>query len=331
MPPEMHAQSSGQIDLRPLVEAYQRRRAETPELTFEIAAPMPILTPAPARAARPPIWLLATSAFALVAATVAVTLIVIQLRGHAEIRIAVAVPGPATPATSASPHAAAEPAAPVEPIAVAQPVALAVASPAAADEASATDAEPAARSRRATATSPVSTDASDVVETVEATEPAAAPESTAIAAEPTPAPADVAPAPAAPPSAPATTAAVAEAGSCDELSCLVDPSAACCKKSAPAAANDTADTSDRPAALSRDDIATGLAPVLGRIESCGDKHGFSGAAPIKLRIAADGSVRSASTAVGTPEFRACIAERAALARFAVTRDGVTIRYPVVIP
>jgi hypothetical protein len=138
-----------------------------------------------------------------------------------------------------------------------------------------------------------------------------------------------------------TPAPAANAGNCDELTCLVDPNAACCAKqkakgSAAATSPDSGTGGDAttvepslPKTLTREEIDAGLRPVRGRIEACGDRHGFTGAATIKLRVSASGTVLDSSISAGTPEFQACLVEKVRLARFAPTQDGSSIRFPLV--
>jgi len=122
----------------------------------------------------------------------------------------------------------------------------------------------------------------------------------------------------------------AAANACDAVMCLVDPNAACCKKQdsdevdAP-----TEPVESLPTKLSSREVNAGISPIRGRLLSCGDRHGFSGTARLRLVIKANGRVDRAAVATGSPEFRECLVGVAAKARFARTQRGLTVYYPVV--
>jgi len=160
--------------------------------------------------------------------------------------------------------------------------------------------------------------------------PAAEPET---AAKPEAAPEPAPPAVAEPKPTPAPTRKATASTTCDEVTCLVDPSGACCKSlgvatktsSKPAAAVDE----DLSETLTRADLNAGLRSHRGRIESCADRHQFSGTATVKLRVDANGRVTSAATTSGTPEFQSCLRSRIKTARFPKTKNGASLRYPFV--
>lgn len=131
----------------------------------------------------------------------------------------------------------------------------------------------------------------------------------------------------APPPAPAKPDPVGAEQGCDEVGCLVEPNRECCKQ-AGAAQNAAEDRSAFPSTLSRGDLDTGMAAVKGRIEACGTKHEFRGVALLKLRVTEAGKVKRVSVKEGPSEFRRCVAGAAKKAAFPKTQEGGTFPYPV---
>lgn len=343
------AKSSGEIDLRALASAYDRAQdVVRDEESFELAAaPLPLLVPrAASEHGRPGALWLGIGALLLMTTTVAITVTVVTLRRQPE-TAAVATPpraplplAGATVTSSPAPVGRAPATAPAvaqAPIAapavagdapVASPVAAAVAAPVAATAGAPRQPKSIEARSRDTAASVAGEQVASAREQIAApVEPSASPETAAAT------PAEATPTPTPTPATPAATAAIAPSTSCDELTCLVEPDAPCCRRASTAAARAEAAAAaspELPSALSRAQIETALRPLRGRLQSCADRHAFAGTATIKLRIAADGAVRGASVAGGTPDFGSCAGELVAQARFPATQDGVSVRYPLIL-
>lgn len=132
------------------------------------------------------------------------------------------------------------------------------------------------------------------------------------------------------PQAAAPAAAETASAQCDEVLCLLEGKG-CCGKAASVkkpSVDEGIDTS-LPEDLSRSDISEGLAPISGRLNSCGVRAGLMGATTFKLKISAEGRVQSASTQSGDDAFRACAETILKKAKFAKTQRGASLSYPVI--
>ena len=122
-------------------------------------------------------------------------------------------------------------------------------------------------------------------------------------------------------------------GSCDEVTCLVDPGKACCKKynkkSSSSSSSSSSSNSNLPESPSRSDITKGIGAVRGRVTSCGDKHGGKGTVKVKIKIGSNGKVQSAAASGGGSELRSCVASAVKRASFPKTQKGVSVTYPFV--
>jgi len=118
---------------------------------------------------------------------------------------------------------------------------------------------------------------------------------------------------------------------CDEVLCLIEGKGCCGKTAAmkPTASAPKVDMS-RPKDLSRRDIADGLSPITGRLNTCGLKAGLEGAVTIKLKISAEGKVLSSSANKGDEGFKSCVNGILKKAQFAKTQRGASLSYPVVL-
>ena len=131
-----------------------------------------------------------------------------------------------------------------------------------------------------------------------------------------------------PPKEPADTG-----GSCDEVTCLVDPGKACCRKynkgSSSSSSSSSSKNSNLPEKPTRSDITSGIGKVRGRVTSCGDKHGGKGTVKVKMKIGGDGKVKSADASGGGSALRSCVTSAVKRAKFKKTQKGMTVTYPFV--
>tara|TARA_R110002096_G_scaffold434832_5_gene658248 strand:+ start:51645 stop:53444 length:1800 start_codon:yes stop_codon:yes gene_type:complete len=120
-------------------------------------------------------------------------------------------------------------------------------------------------------------------------------------------------------------------GGCDEVTCLVDPGAACCRKTKPKTTSNTSSSSNSnlPSSPAKSDISKGISKVKGRVMSCGDKHGGKGTVKVKIKIGGNGKVQSATASGGGSSLRSCIASAVKRATFSKSQKGVTVNYPFV--
>ena len=121
-------------------------------------------------------------------------------------------------------------------------------------------------------------------------------------------------------------------GSCDEVTCLVDPGAACCRKfksKSSSSASSSSSNSNLPSSPTKSDISKGISKVKGRVMSCGDKHGGKGTVKVKIKIGGNGKVQSANASGGGSALRSCIASAVKRASFSKSQKGVTVNYPFV--
>ena len=123
-----------------------------------------------------------------------------------------------------------------------------------------------------------------------------------------------------------------KAGGCDEVSCVIDSTLACCakyRKSGTTSGNPTpSPTSDLPDVLTREIVSAGIAKVKTKVAACGEKSEAKGRVKAKLVIAASGSVTSVSI-TETPDeaLGACVAAVLKTATFDRTKSGGSVSYP----
>jgi predicted Zn finger-like uncharacterized protein len=121
---------------------------------------------------------------------------------------------------------------------------------------------------------------------------------------------------------------------CDEVTCLVEPDKACCKKysrgGGGGGGGGGGSDSNLPERLSRSDISKGISKVRGRVMSCGDKHGGKGKVSVKIKISGGGKVTSASASgAGSGSLRNCVSGAVRKAKFRKTQRGMSVNYPFV--
>ena len=121
---------------------------------------------------------------------------------------------------------------------------------------------------------------------------------------------------------------------CDEVACLVDPSLPCCKGSKKSSGGSSKSSgggadSNLPERPGRSDISSGVGKVRGRVQSCGDKHGYKGTVTVKIGIAGSGKVSGASANKGSSAFQSCVVSAVKKARFSKSQKGISVNYPFV--
>ncbi len=125
---------------------------------------------------------------------------------------------------------------------------------------------------------------------------------------------------------------VASSG-CDEVTCLVEPDKACCKKfkAKDSPREERADSSsDLPERLSRDDISEGIGAVRSSVRACGTKHNFTGRVDVKIKIGGDGSVAGVEAGGGPQPVQSCVSSAVRRAKFRRTQKGMTVNYPFIL-
>jgi predicted Zn finger-like uncharacterized protein len=121
---------------------------------------------------------------------------------------------------------------------------------------------------------------------------------------------------------------------CDEVTCLVEPDKACCKKygrrpgGSSRSDSGSADPSlpERP---SRADVASGIGNVKGSVSACGSRAPGGGKVTVKIKIAPGGSVSSASATGGTSSLNGCVESAVKRARFPRSQLGASVNYPFI--
>jgi hypothetical protein len=120
---------------------------------------------------------------------------------------------------------------------------------------------------------------------------------------------------------------------CDEVSCLLATNPPPCCSKYRRKNNGKSDlksngNSSLPAKPTRTAVRQGMGKIRGRLLACG-KNRFKGKAKIHFTIAPVGRVSKVSVSgVDDPGVRSCIVRVMKGARFAKSRDGLTINYPV---
>lgn len=130
---------------------------------------------------------------------------------------------------------------------------------------------------------------------------------------------------------PVEAAETPDATHCDEVLCLMEGKGCCgdTRKLAPGNSKSEVDP-NLPERLSRADIEAGLQSINGRLNSCGSRHGISGAVTLKLKISSEGKVQKSASNKGEAEFKSCVSNILQKARFATSQKGATLSYPVVL-
>lgn len=131
---------------------------------------------------------------------------------------------------------------------------------------------------------------------------------------------------------PAPVATSTKSSGCDEVTCLVEPNKACCRKynkTSSSSSSSSSSNSSLPEKLSRSDITKGIGKVRGRVTSCGDKHGGAGTVKVKIKIGGNGKVQSAQASGGGSSLRSCVTSAVKRATFKKTQKGMSVTYPFV--
>ncbi len=127
-----------------------------------------------------------------------------------------------------------------------------------------------------------------------------------------------------------------DVGGCDEVSCVLDPSRACCAKmkskkdggSHGKPLQEPKGGGSLPDQPARGDLKAGLDRVMTKVRRCVDKTGASGTVRVKLTVTPDGKVGEvAVTEAPTDALGACVANEARRATFPKSQRGVTFVYP----
>ena len=124
-----------------------------------------------------------------------------------------------------------------------------------------------------------------------------------------------------------------QSSGCDEVTCLVEPDKACCRKGGSRKSSSSSSSSSAdpnlPERPSRSDVSSGMGSVKGRVSSCGSKHGGKGTVMVKIKISSSGSVSSASASGGNSGLASCVESAVRGARFSKSQLGITVNYPFV--
>ena len=118
-------------------------------------------------------------------------------------------------------------------------------------------------------------------------------------------------------------------GGCDEISCLVTPGKACCKKynKKSGSSSSKSSSSSLPVQLSKSDVTKGISRIRGKVKACGDKHKGKGTVFAKMKIAGSGRVSSVNTSGGSSTLQRCVASAVKKASFRKTQKGMSVKYP----
>ena len=131
-----------------------------------------------------------------------------------------------------------------------------------------------------------------------------------------------------------TTTSSGGGGDCDEVSCTIGTaSGPCCDRFKKGGGGSTAKKptggGDLPAQLDREMISSGMGPVKGRAQSCGDKApGVHGLVKVHVKVGGDGRVANVSVSQ-TPDDKlgACVSAAVSRASFAKTQNGGSFSFP----
>lgn len=121
-------------------------------------------------------------------------------------------------------------------------------------------------------------------------------------------------------------------GSCDEVSCvLANYEGTCCAKFRRARApiaEQSPSTGSLPDTLDRQSVSKGIAAVRARVAACADRSTVRGNVRVRVRVGADGLVRSVAVDA-TPDaaLGACVAAAVQRAVFERTQHGGSFSYP----
>jgi predicted Zn finger-like uncharacterized protein len=131
--------------------------------------------------------------------------------------------------------------------------------------------------------------------------------------------------------APSPVPSAASGGDCDEVTCLVEPDKACCKKrggktSSPGRTSSSSAKSDLPEKPTRQEISEGIGAVRSRVMACGSKG--TGTVTVRLKIGGSGSIDSADASGGSSSsLDSCVESAVKSARFPKSQRGLTVSYP----
>lgn len=123
----------------------------------------------------------------------------------------------------------------------------------------------------------------------------------------------------------------ASSNSCDEVACLIDPSALCCSSGDEEVSDELAreeELSQRPYTVSRDQAKQAFDGIQRSVNRCFESSDSSGISILTLRIGMEGNVKSSELSEGNAELRSCIGNVAKGLSFAKLKQPFTLRYPI---
>lgn len=115
-------------------------------------------------------------------------------------------------------------------------------------------------------------------------------------------------------------------GSCDEITCLVDSSKPCCRKSGGSKSSGGSADSDLPDRPTKSQVRTGMNRVSGAVNRCGKRNGFSGKVRVRIRISGSGRISSAKATGGSGAVNRCVSSAIKRARFPKSKNGFSFSY-----
>lgn len=118
---------------------------------------------------------------------------------------------------------------------------------------------------------------------------------------------------------------------CDEVSCALDPSAACCARYPKSRGDKAPGGGDVPDSPSAAEIRSAINAAKQKFVVCAEKANAKGRFQIKLQIDAEGKVPTAQMVQSPdPAADACILAAFRAIKFPRSRNGVSVTYPLVI-
>ncbi|MBL4633292.1 MAG: hypothetical protein JKY56_05445, partial [Kofleriaceae bacterium] len=118
--------------------------------------------------------------------------------------------------------------------------------------------------------------------------------------------------------------------SCDEVACLIDPSALCCEPDTEAmpVLDREEELALRPYKVSRNQAKQAFAGIQSAVNRCYDRNDFGGIATLTLTISSEGQVQSSRLSDGSDSFQSCIQSAASTLTFPKLQQPFTLSYPV---
>jgi len=119
---------------------------------------------------------------------------------------------------------------------------------------------------------------------------------------------------------------------CDELSCTLDPSAACCagRKAGKVEAPRSPPRTDEQEAPDRAAIKRGIDAIRPKLSACADKVQVKGVLKLTIVVGADGKASQITIKQSPdPKIDACVLAAAKTLQLPRSRSGVTFSYPII--